>query len=704
MASSVTTTTKQYVPFTFQEIYDDIVTLLGNDAVYEGSNLAQIVTAMSYLISSLNVNTVANINETFLPLARKQENVLEIARILSYEGFKKKSFIYDLTITLTSDILEVDKYIIKKYDKFTIGANDYIYFGETLSIFGIAGDIFTISVKEGKLMSYNDTPGLIQTLGRALNYQTGASEVRSFIDIPFENIEDDGIELFLSYSNGTINLVDEKWSKSDMMLIDKEYTFNKQFFRKDDITFGTPKCYFKLGGVGNTLPENTVVKSVILESKGAHGGVELNTDGSKQTVKPANDMPNVVFDYFLKMQGSDAESASSVRTNAQLFNNTANRVISAMDYMIYCNSQGNVRTSRIWGGDEEFFINQSLQLNQRPGEIWFSMLPSTFIRTFTESPDGSSWVLDNVNSNSNWFLQDAEISNPGDALNPGLWDRLEYFKIPTMTFFNRNPIFLDFDFDIKILKYNVTKSKEEINKDVFNVIDDYFKSNDTYSLTGEDVSFIEQFNCEFFFTNLVKRINERTTDASGFTLNLVNHISIYDANMTKDTIDPLFPKNPVNLANIDISFALEFPYEGILDSQGYLITSRLPDITGAFIGAGSTPVEGNLEVDYSLNILTDLRDTSYITNPIHLTLADTSYLVGKYEIFNDFKKTIKVTLYAQDDTGAQGAFDPNGVYSNSCLVRTMFSAPLKLPISFYSPNFRVRKNTVPRLNKVVFNA
>ncbi len=66
------------IPFSFDEIYSDIVTKLGNDSVYEGSNLSQIVTAMSYLISSLNINTAANINETFLPLARKKKMFLKL--------------------------------------------------------------------------------------------------------------------------------------------------------------------------------------------------------------------------------------------------------------------------------------------------------------------------------------------------------------------------------------------------------------------------------------------------------------------------------------------------------------------------------------------------------------------------------------------------------------------------------------------------
>ena len=67
------------IPFNFDEIYSAVSTKLaekGYDAIYEGSNTAQLVTAMSYLVSMLNANTAANINEMLLPLAQKRNNIL----------------------------------------------------------------------------------------------------------------------------------------------------------------------------------------------------------------------------------------------------------------------------------------------------------------------------------------------------------------------------------------------------------------------------------------------------------------------------------------------------------------------------------------------------------------------------------------------------------------------------------------------------
>ena len=60
---------KETIPFSYDEIYSDLVERLiarGYDAPFEGSNLAQIISILSYVTSSLNFNTAVNINENLL--------------------------------------------------------------------------------------------------------------------------------------------------------------------------------------------------------------------------------------------------------------------------------------------------------------------------------------------------------------------------------------------------------------------------------------------------------------------------------------------------------------------------------------------------------------------------------------------------------------------------------------------------------------
>ena len=79
---------KETLPFTYDEIYQDIAKRLiekGWDGAYEGSNGAILASVLSYIVSSLNFNTATNINENILTLTTKRKNVIQDARVLSYE-------------------------------------------------------------------------------------------------------------------------------------------------------------------------------------------------------------------------------------------------------------------------------------------------------------------------------------------------------------------------------------------------------------------------------------------------------------------------------------------------------------------------------------------------------------------------------------------------------------------------------------------
>ena len=71
---------KETIPFSFSDIYSNIQAKFTENGYdyQEGSNTAQLITAMSYLVSMLNANTAVNINENILTLARKRTNILQI--------------------------------------------------------------------------------------------------------------------------------------------------------------------------------------------------------------------------------------------------------------------------------------------------------------------------------------------------------------------------------------------------------------------------------------------------------------------------------------------------------------------------------------------------------------------------------------------------------------------------------------------------
>jgi hypothetical protein len=178
---------KETLPFNFDEIYAGIEAKFiakGYDSPYDGSNLAQLITSMAYTTSMLNANTAANINEMILSLAQKRPNIIQNARMLGYESTKKVSYVYDIELKF----LESKVYTIEKYTTFTAGGKEYFYTGDDIDIEASVDDTYTLRVKEGELHTYLDDPTNLRQIVGNLQY----------FDIPFTNVEQDGIEVFIT--------------------------------------------------------------------------------------------------------------------------------------------------------------------------------------------------------------------------------------------------------------------------------------------------------------------------------------------------------------------------------------------------------------------------------------------------------------------------------------------------------------------------
>ena len=120
------------------------------DVMYEGSNVSQLTSIVSYVIATLNANTAMNLQETLLPLATKRMNILFGARQLGYEPHAVKSYKYELLLKPMYDTSKViwddinQEWIVDTLDKtprqislvkntkFKSGDKYYYYVGPTL--------------------------------------------------------------------------------------------------------------------------------------------------------------------------------------------------------------------------------------------------------------------------------------------------------------------------------------------------------------------------------------------------------------------------------------------------------------------------------------------------------------------------------------------------------------------------------------------
>ena len=624
----------QTVPFNFDQLYTGLQTKFaeaGYDTA-EGSNTSQLITAMAYLTSMLNTNTALNVNETILPYATRRNNALFDARALGYEIQHKQSYVYLLTLTLSAG-----NHIIPKFTAFSEGGHTYYYMGKQLELNNVTeGYSIQLPVIEGTVHKYVDNPDSLVVVTKNVTDNTGAVIPQYYIDLPYIDVEENGIEVYVTYYDDYGNLVQrEEWRRTSHFMIDADTILKKEFVRLDEIEYSTPRVYFKFAGVGNGLRVGSIVEMNVLTTSGSTGAM---TDITNPAGVTHSLVGITVSKVELYSEGTDEESLESIKENAPKFYNSANRAVTKSDYEAICNRQSSVATSLVWGGDDEY--------PKCPGHIWFSFMPERYSRTFTSDVFNQEYVLDNwgdlswnysltpssdpINNPGAYetqlatanafysarFIEDSEIrsyefTEDGQLIQPGIWDILDRYKIPTLEFHNRHPMFLDFEYDISILKYNIADSKAAIHQNVFNVIDNFF--------TGKsDNVKMEQFEVDYFNSSLKKRIDTVLTDVTGFNINVSTKLLLTNKNVAKEN----------GLAEYrDIYVPLAVPFETYFDNDGYLLYNLLPKIdTPNFIEyTGETGKD--LYVDWSSvqtdinNHITQIND-DVISVPLRVKLHD----------------------------------------------------------------------------------
>ena len=618
---------KETIPFSYNELFQKTQEKFienGYD-VQPGSNTMQLVTAMSYLVSMLNTNTAVNINEMLLTLARKRNNILQDARLLGYEPGNKISYQYTLELTLPGG-----DFILPKYSEFISGDKKYYYFGNIITMHNApVGYKLNIEVKEGELTRSFDNPELSITIENFI--ENGIERPQYYVDIPFTDIEDDGIEAFLTYydENGIL-FNKEQWTKIKTFTVDSDTILNKQFYRLNNIDYNTPRIFFKLPNTGDDLRLSTKIEMNVLKSSGSSGAI---------TDIPTCDLGCEVSNYILRVQGTEEETNESIKVNAPLFWNSANRAVTKSDYRSICERLTLINRLQIWDGNKE--------TPKIPGKIWFSFLPETYTRKFLRNAFKTMFELDLLSDETNWFLEPFEIQS--------VFEYLDVYKIPTLELIHRQPTFLDFEFNIEILKYDITLSESDQNELIFDIIDKFFNNS---------INNVENFETEFFKSNLIKRIDTQVTDITGLNLSMRTFITLYNRNII----------NEVDLGSKRFSFALGLPYENYYDEvSGDLIVSIMPNIdTPEFID------DKNLTVNWA-----SLSGAEALSDLVIVDILLDSDKIGEYKIYRDNQIIIEIFV---DDT----------IITEENINQKILNA------EYVTGNIQMSKNTLPRLRKISF--
>ena len=651
------------IPFDFDDNYAAVKQKFADYGydTQEGSNTMQLAIAMSYLTSMLNANTAVNINEMLLPLARKRKNALQGARLLGYEIRHTLSYKYKLTLEFPEGM-----HRINRYEKFEFGGKKYYYMGDNIVSFEGPTTI-NIEVAEGDLKEWRNDNSLITNLSVSASGNTLTSDY--YVDVPYKNVAENGLRVFVTYvepSGSTYELLE--YPRMDNFVIDANSKGKSGYVRLDNLEFKTPRIYFKLGNVGLDLPENTRVFVDALVSSGLDGKMENVTPD-----KISTDLDCVITSVLLTSSGADEEDIESIRSNAVLFHNSANRLVTKEDYRGFINRDARVESSVVWDGGDEY--------PYRPGNIWYSALPNHTQRSFSVNDTNTIWNLENKGDLYNWSLTPGDISNINQSMDGA--------RIPTLSVHHRNPVYMDFDYKIQIVRYSRSQTLSEWNNKVFDVIDQYFI--DSAAAPGA-----ERYAFEYFQSSLIKRIDAILSDVTGFNIELRSSITLTKDNLLNETLNmctnPGGEFSRLDSNKNQLRFHLATPFEKYIDElpegEIQVLTEYLPSISCEVCSIGGL----YLEVDFDNPVKLGKRVVQYQVNLEGVR-------VGEYRVFLDAAETIEVVLFCTPRD--MEPMDPEATEQEHKIWDRLQSG-LRVNIRYNSPNFKVSRNTIPNLNSVEF--
>ena len=626
----------QTLPFSYREIYNDIKQQFDNAGydIAEGSNTSMLIDSMAYLVSALNVNTALNINEVILHYANRHDNILEDARLIGYEATKPSSYVYEFTVSTPDfpieDYPDGGAVIIPEFAEFECDGKTYYYTGEQIILRNLhEPQELLLRVVEGTWYRYTDHPeDLIITIDKII--ENNEETVRYYVDIPYTNVEDNGIQCFCSYYDDFGIFYDKvPYRKSLTTMFEHDDELNYKFIRLDNIDYKTPRIYFKYAGMGKGLKLGSTVYLNVLVTSGTAGEILHPEDVEDISSTSVNTL--TVTKVELVQRGSDGETNQEIKDNAPKYYNSSNRLVTANDYIAASQRDSRVRSAIVWGGEDEFPMS--------PGHIWFSYLTNNLKRTFTmrdsfyrwerdhqdnffryaSEEDQTAKIIDYYNSN---YISDTEIrsvsyNTDGTLKNPGVWDNISTLNIPTLTYHHRHPIFCQFNYTIEILKYLISDTKESIHQEIFDIVDGMFSG------SNSSVHY-ERFDVEYFNASAIKYIDERVTDISGFNLYLENKLVLNTRTTCVEQIDSELR---------DIYIPLSVPYESYFEN-GFLQIDILPNIDTPDFIQYRYELGKDLFVDWSL-IQNDIdhgitqEDKKLIIAPVKIRFNDSEEFVSK---------------------------------------------------------------------------
>lgn len=679
------------IPYEYEDIAEGLKQQWrdkGYDVDSNASNTAILTDLMAYAINMVNTNMSFGLSDITLNSSEQRKNILALARQIGYEATLKKSFQYKIYMKVKEPTVPVSPFTglyppmnIARYSQFVAGENSFYYLGEDISIEAhprdfengdyipkkeIAPNVWTpidgtdetgtqiirkleLIVKEGNLIRFIDNPILSYTIG-ITGDNTGELVPENFIDIPYKSVENDGVFVYVTPVNDQGNELSQEWQKRDSLIVERneEFKYKNEFLQLRNIEKETIRIYFTFAGMGNPLLVDTKVDVDLIVSSGTKG-----TASEKIKLKDA--LVQVNYEILPDLQsdipfitGSDEEVDEDIKNNAPMFFNSGNRLVTTLDYKTFIETNSLVKNAFVWGGEDE--------LIKQLGNVWFSLLSENIPKTF-EDINGVSFEFtrDDLLDAQKIYLLEADIEN--------IKKDISGLKVITIELNDRQPVFIDFFYEIEMAKYS-SINKAYVHNTLFDIMKKYFFEE------------LEQYDVDYYNSTLIKKMDVSAGDSSGFDYTFKTKMNFFREQIRDELAadGTISKKIVVNLA--------------VSEQKIYGVSNINVDVLPGIFGKDfnydlETEEFKDLYVDFGTPLSNLDKTNQLISFKIYLGLIP----VGIYNFVNTIRdKSVRIDL------------DIDG----TILRESDFNIAKTIDVDFKSKNFGFVKNTVPRLAGVKF--
>jgi len=331
-----------------------------------------------------------------------------------------------------------------------------------------------------------------------------------------DDIEDDGIEVFITRVQEEGIEYDIPWNKRDYLLAEQSTGGKKSFVVMSDEEYEDYiNIYTKYAGTGTPLSQDMTVKINVLTSKGPQGATNALIEPLDENFEAKFYIEETLTPNVLHIEGTEIQDTDSIRETAPLFSNTANRAVTKNDYKTICEAQQFIQSAQIWGGEEETPVN-------KPGHIYFSFIPYSRPQGYAKL--NSKYSLKNTDNPELFFTSFYQItgkerydSKKNNKDQNVIFNMLDNYKIITLQLNYVKPIYMDYKLEVKVFKYKFGQTIDETNEEIFLNVKSFF--------TRE----IEHFDTTFYTSSMIRSVDEKIGDDYGIEVDVSFSVDLYDS-------------------------------------------------------------------------------------------------------------------------------------------------------------------------------